>query len=225
MVLPEIVGAWSMVELEGINLVVRSPIYHDRAMTTGRGYFLFLVIFMLCSFGALKPAHAFLELNAFYFSEAESAAASTNSTRTFIEGTLGYRIDKAGQYLVGWGVASHSQSQTATQTTAYSSLQMGPRFLWMIDKAKNWSFGFAYYIVTKATYDAGGGATSETWKGSAFHFDGGYNLPISDGFFACLRLNYSSASYNEKIVGSTTYSTIGYSKTFLYPSIAAVYIF
>ncbi len=168
-------------------------------------------------------AKAFVELNAFYFSETEATAANATSNRTFLEGTLGYRIDKAGQYLVGWGVASHSQAATATTSTTYTSLQMGPRFLWMIDKAKNWSFGFAYYIVTTATYDGGTGA--ETWKGTAMHFDGGYNLPVSESTYLAVRLNYSSASFTEKLIGSTTYSTVAYTKTFIYPSLAAIYIF
>lgn len=184
----------------------------------------FQVMVLVSIFALSSAAHAFLELNTFYYSDSESAGSSTNQSRTFIEGTVGYRIDKAGRYLVGWGVASHSQAQSATASTTYSSLQMGPRFLWMVDKAKNWSLGFAYYIVTKATYDSGSGS-SETWKGTAFHFDAGYNLPLGDDFFASIRLNYSSAAYDEKLVGSTTYSTIGYSKTFLYPSLAVVYIF
>lgn len=187
-----------------------------KGMTVG----LFLATSMLCS-----RAHAFVELNTFYFSQAESTATTSNSSRTFIEGTLGYRIDKAGQFLVGWGVASHSQSDSGTASTSYSSFQMGPRFLWMIDRAKNWSFGFAYYIVTKATYDSGAGSGGETWKGTAMHFDAGYNLPVSDQFFVAIRLNYSMASYTEKLVGSTTYSTIGYTKNYIYPSLAAVYIF
>lgn len=169
------------------------------------------------------PADAFIELNTFYFSEAETTAATSNSNRTFLEGTVGYRIDKAGQYLVGWGVASHSQTVSATASTTYSSLQMGPRFLWLIDKSKNWSIGLAYYIVTKATYDNGSGA--ETWKGAAYHFDAGYNLPVNDSFYLAVRLNYSLSSYNEKLVGATTYSTVSYSKSFIYPSLAAFYVF
>jgi hypothetical protein len=186
-----------------------------------------LVTALVCllSLTATSRADAFIEIGAFYFSEAASTGSSTSLNRTFLDGTVGFRIDKAGQYLVGWGVASHSQSDSSGSSTSYSSLQMGPRFLWMITRSKIWSLGFAYYIVTKATYNAGAGTGTETWKGVAYHFDAGYNLPITDNFLASLRLNYSLASYNEKLIGSTTYSTIGYSKSFIYPSIAAVYVF
>ena len=174
-------------------------------------------------FFAGPRADAFIELGGFYYSQGQTTTATTSSARTFFEGTLGYRIDKAGQYLVGWGVASHSQTDSATVSTTYSSLQMGPRFLWMIDKAKNWSFGFAYYIVTKATYSDG--VTSETWKGTALHVDAGYNIPINESFLVGFRLNYSSATYTERLVGAATYSEISYTKTFIYPGISTVYIF
>ncbi|MDZ4082164.1 MAG: hypothetical protein U1E10_04455 [Bdellovibrionales bacterium] len=167
---------------------------------------------------------AFVELNAFYFSEAEAAAASTSGSRTFLEGTVGFRIDKAGQYLVGWGIASHSTSSAATTTATYTSLQMGPRFLWMIDKQKSWSVGLAYYIVTTATYDDGSG-TAETWKGTSLHADGGYNLPIGDDVYFGIRFNYSASTFTERLIGSTTYSTVSYTKTYMYPSLAVVYIF
>ncbi len=167
---------------------------------------------------------AFVELNAFYFSEAESAGSSTSGTRTFLEGTVGFRIDKGGQYLVGWGIASHSTSAAATATATYTSLQMGPRFLWMIDKSKSWSVGFAYYIVTTASYNDGVSA-AETWKGTSIHADGGYNLPIGDDVFFGIRFNYSASTFTERLIGSTTYSSVSYTKTYMYPSLAVVYIF
>ena len=94
----------------------------------------------------------------------------------------------------------------------------------MIDKSKNWSVGLAYYIVTTGSYSSGGGS-SETWKGTALHADFGYNLPLDDRLFFSVRYNYSSATYSERLVDSTTYSTVSYSKTYIYPSLAVVYIF
>jgi hypothetical protein len=172
----------------------------------------------------MESANAFAELNVFYTSEASSSGSTVNRGRTFIEGTLGFRVDKAGQYLVGWGFASHSVADSAASSETYSSTQMGPRFLWMIDKSKNWSVGLAYYIVTTGSYSAGGGS-SESWKGTALHADFGYNLPLDDRLFFSVRYNYSSATYTERLVDSTAYSAVSYSKTFIYPSLAAVFIF
>jgi hypothetical protein len=175
---------------------------------------------------AISPsvADAFLELNAFYTSETGSTASSVSRGRTFLEGTVGFRIDKPGQYLVGWGIASHSVSDSATSSETYSSLQMGPRFLWFMNKEKSWSLGLAYYIVTTGSYSSGGGS-SETWKGTALHADLGYNLPLDDSLFFSVRYNYSAATFTERLVDSTTYSTVSYNKTFIYPSLAVFYIF
>jgi hypothetical protein len=179
-----------------------------------------LILLLLC---LPLQAFGFVELNAFYFSKSETTATSSTAGYTFLEATLGFRVDRQGQYLVGWGYASHSESLSGSSTTAYSSSQMGPRFLWMIDKQKTWSLGFAYYIVTSASYSSGSGS-ADTWKGTALHVDGGYNMPVGDSFYASLRLNYSAATYSELLTGGTSYSTISYAKTYIYPSVAAVYI-
>lgn len=185
---------------------------------------LLFVFFLLIQISKLESANAFAELNLFYTSEASSTGSTVNRGRTFIEGTLGFRVDKAGQYLVGWGFASHSIADTATSSETYSSTQMGPRFLWMIDKSKNWSVGLAYYIVTTGSY-SGGGGSSETWKGTALHADLGYNLPLDDNLLFSVRYNYSAATYSERLVDSTTYSAVSYNKTFIYPSLAVLYVF
>jgi hypothetical protein len=185
---------------------------------------LFVLTALIVFFHETGAALAFAELNIFYTAESGSAASSVSRGRTFLEGTIGFRIDKAGEYLVGWGLASHSVSDSAGSNETYASTQMGPRFRWMIDKAKTWSLGLAYLIVTTGTYSGGAGA-SETWKGTAFHADVGYNLPLEDRLFFSFRYNYSSATYNERLVNSTTYSTVGYNKTFIYPSLAVLYIF
>ena len=171
-----------------------------------------------------SKSDAMLELNVFYSSETSSTGSSVSRGRTFLEGALGFRIDKKGQYLVGWGFASHSVADSATSSETYSSLQMGPRFLWFMDKDKSWSLGLAYYIVTTGSY-SGGGGSSETWKGTALHADLGYNLPLDDNLLFSVRYNYSAATYSERLVDSTTYSAVSYNKTFIYPSLAVLYVF
>lgn len=185
-----------------------------------------MIIVVAVALSSLLPARAvaFIELNAFYFSESETTATTSTASRMFIDAAIGFRIDKKGQYLVGWGYSTHSQTDAGTATTTYTSTQMGPRFLWFIDKDKIWSLGLAYYLVTQASYSDGTG-NAETWKGSALHVDAGYNLPFSENLSMGLRLNYSSASYAEKLIGSDDYSTIAYVKTFIYPSICVVYTF
>lgn len=169
-----------------------------------------------------RKANAFIELNAFYFTDTMAAATSPTSSRMFIEGTLGFMIDKNGQYLVGWAYGMFNSTDNNGTAITYGSTQMGPRFVWNMDKQHHWSLGLGYYLVTNATYNGG---SDEKWKGSAIKADVGYNLDIADRFQLGLRLNFSTASYTEKLVGDTTYSTIAYTRTFMYPSIYSIYMF
>jgi hypothetical protein len=168
-----------------------------------------------------RPAHAFMELNAFYFSDTMNTGTAAVSTRMFIETALGFMIDKNSRYFAGWAYAMHSASDSPSGTAiTYASTEMGPRFVIMIDKAKEWSLGFGYYLVTKATYNPG---TSEEWKGTALKIDLGYNFNVNDAFQWGARLNYSSATYTEKLVGAA-YSTSSNSRIFIYPSVYTMWI-
>ena len=173
---------------------------------------------------AAEPALAHLELNAYYSSGTMNTGSAETNTSMFIEGALGFTIDKKGQYLVGWGYNMVSTTEAGTGTTVYSSTQMGPRFLWFVDKSKNWSVAFAYYLVTSATYTPDGG-TAEKWKGTGLKLDAGYNFPVNDSFSLGVRMNYSSATYIEKLTNDTTYEQVSYTNSQIYPSLYLVWLF
>lgn len=187
--------------------------------------FIAVVVASLSVFLHARPANAFAELNVFYFSEGLTTDASTTGTRMFIDASVGAELGRKNNYLVGWNYTMHSTSDAGTATTTYSSTQMGPRFVYIIDSARQWSVGLGYYLVTSGTYDSGGGGTAPKWKGSALKFDFGYSFPVADSLFMGLRFNYSQASYVEQITGETTFATIAYSKTSMYPSLYMVFYF
>lgn len=175
-------------------------------------------------FTGLDRAFAHVELNLFYDSDSLSTGTAATSTKMFIDGTVGFEIDRKGMYLVGWNYSLYSTSETSATTTTYASTQMGPRFLVMLDKNKNWSVGLSYNLVTTATYSDGSG-TSEKWKGTGIKADLGYTFALSDSIRFGLRLNYSMTSYVEKLVGDTDYSVISYSRSTMYPSVYTVILF
>jgi hypothetical protein len=188
-----------------------------------------LRLHILVLFAALvftDRAQAFAELNLFYFTDAQSAAATTSNNRMNYEISVGFAVDKKNQYLVGWGYNTMTSTDTAASGVAstYSSTQMGPRFIYSIDKNNEWTVGLAYYLVTNASYDSGGG-TPVTWKGTALKFDFGYNFPTQGNFLIGVRMNYSSASFSEQLIGSSTYSAVGYTRTSMYPSLYGIYLF
>jgi hypothetical protein len=99
---------------------------------------------------------------------------------------------------------------------------MGPGAIFYFGK-HDWRLGFAYNLVTSASY-AVSGSTTKTWSGTGMSADFGYQFQISDGFGLGLRLNYSSSSFSSQLV-NTTYTTISYSKTLIYPSVAMTFEF
>jgi hypothetical protein len=187
------------------------------------GLFAFVVS---ASIFSSQEALAYIELNGFYYSDTLTATgANQAASRMLIDASIGFSIDKGGRYLAGWNYSIDTTSDTTgTNTYAYSSTQMGPRFIFMIDKDHRWCLGLTYNLVTSATYSATGG-TSYTWTGTDYKVDAGYNFPTESGIVIGAKLNYSLASYTSQLVGSSTYSTISYSKTLMYPSVSLFYGF
>ena len=182
----------------------------------------FLVIFCLLT---AQRASAFVELNLFYFNDALTMSTSASNNRMAIDGAVGFAIDSKKRYNVGWNYTTQSATDVSgSSTKTYSSTQMGPRFVWMIDRNNSWSLGLGLYLISKAKFDDGAGNTPE-WRGTAYKFDVGYNFPINESVYFGLRMNYSSASFSEQIVNSATYSNVSYSRSAIYPSIYGYYVF
>jgi len=182
------------------------------------------LIVILCLLAAQK-ASAFVELNLFYFNDALTMATASSNNRMYIDAAVGFAVDSKKRYNIGWNYTTQTATDTSgSSTTKYSSTQMGPRFVWMLDKNNNWSLGLGLYLISKAKFDDGVGNTPE-WRGTAYKFDVGYNFPINDDFYFGLRMNYSSASYSEQIVNSASYSNVSISRSVMYPSLYAYYVF
>ena len=164
-----------------------------------------------------RSAYAYLELNAFYASDNFVNSSTTNNTKLLYDVSLGFAVDKKEHYLIGWNYTGHSTTNATTTTESYSSTQMGPRFIVSFDKAKMFSLGFTYNLQTQASFN--NGSQTYTWKGSAMKADFGVNFPMGDNSFIGFRLNYSAASYKEQLIGTTNYTVVAYTRTFMYPSI------
>lgn len=189
--------------------------------------FQFRLVFLTMFFGVLfgvRPAQAYIEFNAFYLSDSLATTETVASTKMFIEGAVGFSIDRKGTYLVGWNYSLYSTSDSSTTTDTYSSSQMGPRFLFMLDKGHNWSLGLGYYLVTTATFSSGAGG-EQKWKGTALKADIGYSMDVSESVKFGVRMNYSSASYSEQLVGETDYSVVTNSRSHIFPSFYTMIIF
>jgi hypothetical protein len=165
----------------------------------------------------------FVDTNLYYASDVFTTTASNTSTRLLYDFCVGFGATRSGRFLVGWNYSGHSfTDSTAGSTTTYASTQMGPRLVVYIDKDRRWRMSVAYNLQTSATYTAGSNP-AEKWKGTGLGADFGYQFRMSDSFALGVRLSYSSTTYKESIVNETTYSTISYVRTYMYPSIAVTY--
>lgn len=175
------------------------------------GVFAFLLAFA-------RPAMAtYLETDFFYYTDNFASATTTSANRLFFEVTLGFSTAK-GRFIYGWDYVSNSATDSGTAATSYTSTQMGPKFIWFMNKNRTYSLGFAYLLSSTANYSAGGGAAAETWTGTVMKADLGYNFWVSDSWTAGFHLNYSQASFNRQLI-SGTYTENSYSRTFIYPTI------
>lgn len=191
---------------------------------TAFGIRILLGVFFVGVVIAACPARAYIEFNAFYLSDSLTTSSTTSSSKMFIEGAIGFAIDRKGSYLVGWNYSLYNTSDSGTTTDTYSSTQMGPRFVFMLDKARNWGLGLGYYLVTTATFDSGGSG-EQKWKGTAFKVDIGYTLDLNEAVKFGIRMNYSAASYNEQLVGDTDYSKVTHSRSHIFPSLYTMIVF
>lgn len=183
-----------------------------------------LVFFILFfSFQAQAGNLIFFDSNLHYASDSLKKTTTDTDTKTMYDVTIGFGVSKNNQFMVGWNYTGQSfNSADAGATTTYSTSQMGPRFVFFFDRTRNWRTSFAYNLQTKTTYTAGSNP-AEVWKGTGLGADFGYQFEISNGFALGLRLTYSSSTYNESLVNETTYSTISYNRTYMYPSVALTY--
>jgi hypothetical protein len=173
-------------------------------------------------FLAAQNASAYIDLNMFYFGDTFDSNADAKSTTMFIEGSIGFAVDKKQNYLIGWNYSMMNVSRTTTTTAKYASTQMGPRFIWRIGKSKNWSLGLGYYLLTDAT-DDGTGAEVE-WEGTTMKIDFGYAFEVGDALHLGLRGNYSASTYKEQLTAAGAYSEINFKRTHMYPSVYLLWV-
>ena len=175
---------------------------------------LFLILFF-----AQRASAVFIDLNTFYYSDTLVMGTSSTMNRTFYDATIGFTVDKKGNYQIGWDYVVEGTTDTTTTTTTYAGSYMGPKFKVFFDKNLNWGLGLAYNLSATAIYTPAGG-TAEKWRGTNLRVDFGYNLNIDDSYAVGFKINYSSSTFAEKLVNETTYTTVAYTRTFIFPSIS-----
>lgn len=185
------------------------------------------ILLLLIFFLFTNQAQAILiDLNTFYFSDTFSPGSS-NSTfaRTAYDLRVGFSLDKKSRYFIGWNYSGVTVAdQLSSGNEQYTSTEMGPSFLWVIDRNNRWILSLTYNLVSTAQYTPAGGST-EKWKGTTLKAYLGYNIQLSEYWFFGPTLNYYSASFNEKIENESTYTQVSITRSMIYPGIYLGYRF
>ena len=174
------------------------------------------IVFLLL-FLSLR-AEAYIEANVFYLTDALSYESTTAESKMYFDVSFGFRLDKKGDYLLGWNIVSITRKDDTDTTTSYASSDMGIKFTYFFDKAHTWGIGVNYNLMAKATFSTNNGDVEE-WRGTSYKAEVGYSKDVAEDFFVGLRMNYYAAQLGERIVGQTTLSKVSYTRTFIYPSI------
>ncbi len=177
----------------------------------------FRIILVLLFFVSFEMKAANLELNGFYFTDSFSSTSTLASTYMTADGAVNLNLNKKGTLTIGWAYTMINDVATASSTATFTTADMGPRFGWFLNKEKTWGLGLAYNIISNATYDGSG--TAVKWRGTSLKTDFGYAPEISENMYCGFRINYYSGSWIEQLVGSSTYSTVSYTRTWMYPSL------
>lgn len=180
---------------------------------------LILTIFIVSK----ASAGVFGELNLFYNTDSFKTATTSSSGKTFFALDVYANLETKHRYFAGFHVDSISLTDTtATGTETFSSQNMGPMFLWVMDKRKIYSLALGYNLVAKASYNAGTGGEAEALTGTGIFATVAAMPEVSENFFVGLKLNYHSLSFSKSTV-STTATDVSYNRTLIFPSISVAW--
>ncbi|MCB0413045.1 MAG: hypothetical protein KDD50_01845 [Bdellovibrionales bacterium] len=181
--------------------------------------FNFYILITLLFFSIKSYAVSF-NLSAFYNSDSFAQSSTLTTTQLYSDFDAMIDMTKSGGFEVGWTAGLISTSESGSSSTTYSLNEMGPKFLYNLNKQKNWQLGLSYYLQANASYSNG---SSYTWRGTAYKINLNYLMELSETLFIGVSINYHAATFNEQFVGGSTFSTISYTRGLIYPALQISY--
>lgn len=161
------------------------------------------------------------ELALFTVSDSFTASTSSTDSSQFFAFDLLAGLDNKSRFYAGFRVHQLSfSSESSTATETFSTQDMGPFLLWAIDDKKIFSLSAGFSVIASGLYS--NGTSDSELSGSGYFASFGVMPEISDDWYLGVRLNYVASNYDREVIGSTS-SAVGYSRTFLFPSINFTY--
>lgn len=157
------------------------------------------------------------ELNAFFNTDSFTTTTSNSNSKMFYALDIYANLESKHYLFAGFHVDQVNFQETVSSTqTSLTSLNMGPMFLWVMDRQKTYSLSLGYNLVAKGTYAIG--SSSEAVTGTGIFATLSAMPQLSENFYFGIKLNYYSLSYSQSTVG-TTATPVSYSRSLIFPSI------
>lgn len=103
-------------------------------------------------------------------------------------------------FFLGQSIHMYSLSVNSvdSQTSELSMQEIGPRFVWFLDDAREWNISFAYHPYAKGERVLLSSSTTEKISGSSMVVSFAYQLKLTKSIHLGASINYFTLSVTEK---------------------------
>lgn len=176
-----------------------------------------VVLLILSLVTARTWAGLYGEFNGYFATDTFTTSSAAQYNKTFYALDLYANLENKHYLFAGFHVDQVAMTENnGTTTLTLTSMNMGPMFLWLMDKRKIFSLALGYNLVAKGSYNDGS-STAEL-VGTGLWSTLGAMPEIGENFYLGLKLNYYSLNYSRSIVGSAS-SDVAYTRTLVFPSV------
>lgn len=162
-------------------------------------------------------AGLFGELSLFYGTDNFTTSSSVQNGKSHYALDLFANLENKYRFFGGFHVDQISVTDTGAVSTTFTSLNMGPMLMWIIDRKQTFSLAAGYHILSKGSYNDGSATQELTGTGLWASF--GIMPEIDEHLFVGVKYNYASYNYTKSLVGSAS-SDIAYTRALVFPSLS-----
>lgn len=180
----------------------------------------FLIMTMISFWTLFAQAGVYAELNGLYSTDTFTRTTSSSNSKTYYALDIHANLENKERFYAGFHVDQISliEDDGSGSQSTLTSLNMGPMFMWVMDRKKTFSLALGYNLLANGTFTVTG-STSATLTGSGMWGSFGVMPEVAENWYLGFRLTYYSLSYTKSTVGSAA-SDVSYSRTLIYPTFA-----
>lgn len=155
------------------------------------------------------------EVGGFFSSDTFTTSSDSTDARTYFSLDLIASLDNKQRFYAGFHVHQLSINTETEEKSEYSTLDMGPMLMWVIDQKKNFSLTVGYNVTAQATLN-NGDATSDL-TGTSLMASVGIMPEVADDLYLGVRINYYNATYSRETIDGAT-EDVSYSRSIIFPT-------